>query len=147
MLERLLEPILADCFRARIPILGNFGAANPPAAARLVARLALRLGLPELKIAVVSGDDVSIGVLATPGPAAQDLCDRLVAVGITSVLNFAPVVLAVPDSVDVRKVDLSTELQILAFHEQRKAARVAVHAAGLAAADEDAAPARTRVAR
>jgi hypothetical protein len=58
MLERLLEPILADCFRARIPILGNFGAANPPAAARLVARLALRLGLPELKIAVIGGDDV-----------------------------------------------------------------------------------------
>ena len=58
MLERLLEPILADCFRARIPILGNFGAANPPAAARLVARLALRLGLPDLKIAVVGGDDV-----------------------------------------------------------------------------------------
>lgn len=58
MLERLLEPILVDCFRARIPILGNFGAANPPAAARLVARLALRLGLPDLKIAVVGGDDV-----------------------------------------------------------------------------------------
>ena len=39
----------------------------------------------------------------------------------TSVLNFAPVVLNVPDQVDVRKVDLSIELQILAFHEQRKA--------------------------
>ena len=37
-------------------------------------------------------------------------------------LNFAPVVLAVPDSVMVRKVDLSTELQILAFHEQRRMA-------------------------
>jgi redox-sensing transcriptional repressor len=37
------------------------------------------------------------------------------------VLNFAPVVLSVPDGVDVRKVDLSIELQILAFHEQRKA--------------------------
>jgi redox-sensing transcriptional repressor len=30
-------------------------------------------------------------------------------------------VLAVPDGVDVRKVDLAVELQILAFHEQRKA--------------------------
>jgi Acyclic terpene utilisation family protein AtuA len=58
MLERLLEPILADCFRHHIPILGNFGAANPPAAARCIARLALRLGLPELRIAVVEGDDV-----------------------------------------------------------------------------------------
>jgi redox-sensing transcriptional repressor len=41
---------------------------------------------------------------------------------VTSILNFAPAVLAVPDGVEVRKVDLSIELQILAFHEQRKAA-------------------------
>ena len=85
---------------------------------------------------VVAHDDVSIGVLATPGPAAQGLCDRLVAAGITSVLNFAPVVLSVPDDVDVRRVDLSTELQILAFHEQRRQARDAVAAAGLTAADD-----------
>ena len=42
--------------------------------------------------------------------------------GIRSVLNFAPAVLAVPDGVVVRNVDLSTELQILAFHGQRVAA-------------------------
>ena len=64
---------------------------------------------------------VSIGVIATPAEAAQDVCDRLVNVGITSILNFAPVVLQVPEGVDVRKVDLSIELQILAYHEQRKA--------------------------
>lgn len=73
---------------------------------------------------VLAEHDVSIGVIATPGPAAQELCDRLVAAGITSILNFAPVVLQVPDGVEVRKVDLSTELQILAFHEQRKVADV-----------------------
>ncbi len=66
MLERLLEPILADCAKAGIPILGNFGAANPMAAARCVARLARRLGLPALRIGVVTGDDVSGSVdLAT----------------------------------------------------------------------------------
>lgn len=59
MLERLLEPILTDCARAGIPILGNFGAANPAAAARCVARLARRLGIPDLRIGVVTGDDVS----------------------------------------------------------------------------------------
>jgi redox-sensing transcriptional repressor len=69
---------------------------------------------------IVSDHDVSIGVIATPASAAQDVCDRLVKAGVTSVLNFAPVVLSVPDGVDVRKVDLSIELQILAFHEQRK---------------------------
>jgi redox-sensing transcriptional repressor len=49
-----------------------------------------------------------------------------VAAGVTSILNFAPTVLAVPDGVDVRKVDLSIELQILAFHEQRKAGEEAL---------------------
>ena len=58
MLERLLEPILLRCARHGIPIIGNFGAANPPGAARVIARLALRLGLPDLKIGVVHGDDV-----------------------------------------------------------------------------------------
>jgi len=69
---------------------------------------------------VVKEHEVSIGVIATPAASAQDVCDRLVSAGVTSVLNFAPIVLAVPDTVDVRKVDLSIELQILAFHEQRK---------------------------
>ncbi len=70
---------------------------------------------------VVEDLDVSIGVIATPGPAAQDVCDRLVACGVTSILNFAPVLLQVPTDVALRRVDLSTELQILAFHQQRKA--------------------------
>lgn len=69
----------------------------------------------------VSECAVAIGVIATPADSAQQVCDRLVAVGVRSVLNFAPCVLSVPEGVDVRKVDLSTELQILAFHEQRKA--------------------------
>jgi redox-sensing transcriptional repressor len=70
---------------------------------------------------ILTEHEVSIAVIATPASAAQDVCDRLVRAGVTSVLNFAPVVLSVPDGVDVRKVDLSIELQILAFHEQRKA--------------------------
>jgi redox-sensing transcriptional repressor len=64
---------------------------------------------------------ISIGVIATPAAAAQEVCDRLVAAGVTSILNFAPHVLSVPAGVDVRKVDLSIELQILSFHEHRKA--------------------------
>jgi redox-sensing transcriptional repressor len=68
---------------------------------------------------VVAELGVAIGVIATPAAAAQTVCDRLVAAGIRSILNFAPAVLAVPVGVEVRKVDLSIELQILAFHEQR----------------------------
>jgi redox-sensing transcriptional repressor len=97
---------------------------------------------------VVAAEDVRIGVLATPAHAAQEICDRMVAAGITSVLNFAPVVLQVPDDVELRKVDLSTELQILAFHEQRKAAHEAVRAVGadLEVALDGAVP-RAEVAR
>lgn len=72
---------------------------------------------------VIKRRGVSIVVLATPAQAAQAVCDRVVNAGVTSILNFAPVVLSVPESVEVRKVDLSIELQILAFHEQRKADR------------------------
>jgi len=72
--------------------------------------------------AVIDRYDVSIGVIATPAAVAQNVCDRLVAAGVTSILNFAPVVLNVPSGVDVRKVDLSIELQILAFHAQRRGA-------------------------
>lgn len=72
--------------------------------------------------AIVAEKRVAIGVIATPAAAAQPVADRMVEAGITSILNFAPTVLSVPDGVDVRKVDLSIELQILAYHEQRKSA-------------------------
>ena len=71
-------------------------------------------------------EGLAIGVIATPPEGAQEACDVLVAAGVRSVLNFAPVVLAVPDDVVVRSVDLSTELQILAFHGQRLAVAEAV---------------------
>jgi redox-sensing transcriptional repressor len=69
--------------------------------------------------ALVREHHVAIAVIATPGAAAQEAADALVAAGITSILNFAPAIVSVPDSVTVRKVDLSIELQILAYHEQR----------------------------
>lgn len=70
---------------------------------------------------IVRDGQVSIGVVATPATAAQDAADRLVAAGVTSILNFAPVLLNVPASVAVRKVDLAIELQILSYYEQRRA--------------------------
>jgi redox-sensing transcriptional repressor len=70
---------------------------------------------------VVRSSGASIGVIATPAAAAQPVCDRLVACGIRSILNFAPAVLNVPAGVELRKVDLAVELQILSFHEARRA--------------------------
>ena len=74
---------------------------------------------------VVAAEGISIGIITTPAHAAQSVADALVAAGVTSILNFAPGVLSVPEGVDVRKVDLAIELQILSFHENRKAAALA----------------------
>jgi len=79
----------------------------------------------ELGQAVVE-EGITIGVIATPAAAAQAVADDLVAAGVTSILNFAPCVLSVPAGVDVRKVDLAIELQILSFHEHRKASLTAI---------------------
>lgn len=59
---------------------------------------------------------ISIAIIATPAAAAQDVAERLTRAGVKSILNFAPSVLQVPKGVEVRRVDLSTELQILTFH-------------------------------
>jgi redox-sensing transcriptional repressor len=75
---------------------------------------------------IVADGAVAIGVICTPASGAQDVADRMVAAGLRSILNFAPAVIAVPPDVSVRKVDLSIELQILAYYEQRKAVLEAV---------------------
>jgi len=67
---------------------------------------------------IVRTNDVSIGVIATPSAAAQEAADVLVAAGVRSILNFASTVLAVPDHISVRSVDLGVELQILGYYEQ-----------------------------
>ena len=69
---------------------------------------------------------VAIGIIATPAHAAQEVADRLVEAGVTSILNFAPIVVAAPPGVSLRQVDLAIELQILSFYQQRR------QAAGLA---------------
>ncbi|MCP2333327.1 redox-sensing transcriptional repressor [Actinoalloteichus cyanogriseus DSM 43889] len=64
--------------------------------------------------------EITIGVIATPAQGAQAVCDGLVQGGVRCILNFAPVVLQVPDNVEVRKVDLAVEMQILSFHVARR---------------------------
>ncbi len=81
---------------------------------------------------------VTIGVVATPAAAAQPVCDALVGAGVQSILNFAPTVLSVPAGVEVRKVDLAVEMQILAFHVSRRDDRVVLGAPGRDPATSDA---------
>jgi redox-sensing transcriptional repressor len=105
--------------------------ADPARHGELVAGLKIR-SFTELA-SIVQEQRVVIGVVATPAQAAQDVCDRMVEAGVRSILNFAPTLLSVPEGVRVRKVDLSSELQILAYHEQRTA--TAEHAVAAAAVE------------
>lgn len=68
---------------------------------------------------VLTSTRANMVVLALPAGVAQSVCDRVVAAGVHSILSFAPVVLSVPEHVNLRKVDMATELQILAYHAQR----------------------------
>ncbi len=69
--------------------------------------------------ALVRDLGIAIGVIAIPSSGAQRVADLLVEAGVSSILNFAPAVLSVPDDVHLRQVDLAVELQILSFHRQR----------------------------
>ena len=93
--------------------------ADPDQVGEVINGLAVR-HIDELA-RVAADESIAIAVIATPAAAAQAVADDLVAAGVTSILNFAPCVLSVPAGVDVRKVDLAIELQILSFHEHRKA--------------------------
>ena len=70
--------------------------------------------------AIAAEHGIAIGIIATPAAAAQDVADRLVEAGVSSILNFAPTVISVPEEVSLRKVDLAVELQILSFYQQRR---------------------------
>ncbi|MEO7125615.1 MAG: redox-sensing transcriptional repressor Rex [Nakamurella sp.] len=78
--------------------------------------------------AACRSDNVAIGVITTPESAAQEVADILIAAGVRSILNFAPGNLAVPDGVEVRRVDLALELNLLAFHESRRSGHRAADA-------------------
>jgi redox-sensing transcriptional repressor len=63
----------------------------------------------------------SIGLIAVPAEAAQEVADLLVKAGIRAILNFAPTVVTVPAGVALRHVDLTRELEILSYLVSRTA--------------------------
>jgi len=85
------------------------------------------------ELGAVAKADIGIGVITTPPEVAQDVADRLVQAGVRAILNFAPIVIAVPAHVTLRKVDLTHELQVLNFYQQREGADAATQPDGSAA--------------
>ncbi|HEY8061282.1 MAG TPA: redox-sensing transcriptional repressor Rex [Gemmatimonadales bacterium] len=89
------------------------------------AKIGTRWG--ELIIADVAGleriiarERIDIAILVTPAGSAQALVDRLMASGVTAVLNFAPVQLHVPAGSDVKNVNLAVELETLSYAIQHR---------------------------
>lgn len=64
----------------------------------------------------IEENQVRIGIIAVPGEFAQDIADALVETRIEGILNFAPMVLVVPDDLDCRNVDLAVNLEVLSFN-------------------------------
>lgn len=58
---------------------------------------------------------IKMAILAVPGTAAQEVANQLVEADIQAILNFAPIILQVPDSVVVNNVDLAIELENLSY--------------------------------
>lgn len=75
---------------------------------------------PEKMPYLLRKEGIRIGIIAVPAPAAQGVAERLVASGVTSILNFAPTQLALPQGVKVQHIDLAAVLKTLSFHQVRQ---------------------------
>lgn len=63
----------------------------------------------------ISRKKISIAIIAVPAKDAQAVTEQLVKAGVECILNFAPTTLIVPESVKVKDVDLSRELETLSY--------------------------------
>lgn len=63
----------------------------------------------------VKKNEVKIAILAVPAITAQEVCNQLIAAGIKGIMNFAPVILQVPDSIIVNNINLCDELECVMY--------------------------------
>ncbi len=60
--------------------------------------------------------NVSIAIIAVPAASAQHVANQVVEAGIKAIVNFAPIKITVGEDIAVRHVDLTRELEILAYY-------------------------------
>ncbi len=101
----MLEPVLGLCLAHHIRIVSNFGAANPASAAQRIAGFATALGFPNLRIAIVSGDDLmgqfSAGELAAREVDGQLLQGKTEIVAANAYLGAQPIAEALDRGADI----------------------------------------------
>jgi hypothetical protein len=104
-LERMLPPVLSRCISSGIRIVGNFGAANPPAAARRIAEMARFLGLRVPRIAIVEGDDIATRLSAADLAAREiggtSLAQRREIISANVYLGAQPIAQALDQDADI----------------------------------------------
>ena len=88
--------------------------ADPAAAGKEVAR-DLRVRKMSELAAVVAAEGISIGIIAVPRDAAQQVADALVAAGVKGILNFAPRRIEVREGIAIVSVDFTVALEQIAF--------------------------------
>jgi redox-sensing transcriptional repressor len=76
------------------------------------------LGMAQLP-ETISTHNVKMAILTVPVAAAQEVANELMKLGITGILNFAPIVLHTPEEVTVNNVNLAIELENLSYFVQR----------------------------
>jgi redox-sensing transcriptional repressor len=76
-------------------------------------------GVPVYNVAqlgeIVRSQKIQLGMITVPATDAQHVADQLVAAGVVGIVNFAPVALSLPEGIGIVGVDLTTELEQLAF--------------------------------
>jgi redox-sensing transcriptional repressor len=81
-------------------------------------------GIPVYDVAqladIVRQQGIQLGMITVPATEAQHAADQLVAAGISGIVNFAPVALSLPEHVGIVGVDLTTELEQLAFNDANR---------------------------
>ncbi len=69
---------------------------------------------------VMKEEQIEIGIIATPAEAAQHVAERLAKAGVKAILNFAPIRISAPDSIIIKNVDLTLELENVSYHLNRR---------------------------
>jgi len=65
---------------------------------------------------VVQHDHVATAIIAVPLQTVQEVCNILIAAGIKGILNFAPVILKVPDDIVIDNINLSNKLEGIIYN-------------------------------
>lgn len=116
-LDAYLPKILADCKKHNIRIVANLGNANPLGGAKRVHQIAAELGIENLRVAIVNGDDL-LGFMSAADIAALPTIegvgiDGKEIVAANAYIGARPVAAALKLDVDVVLVGRTTDAALV----------------------------------